>query len=264
MIGSIFRKTLFDTRKSTFGWGLVLALLGLLVVLMYPTIQGFEGLDKIIEALPPALKALTGDVKDFSSLEGLLATKFFSMGPLILAVYAVQFGAAGLAGEEQHGTMDLLMSAPVPRWQVVIEKFAAFALSLVVVLLITFLGVVVGVALTPNITVSWQHVFEATMNLAPIALTFGALTFLFSTSLPYRLPGGVIAVGMAVAFYMLHLMGQMSSALEPVQVINPFYYHGTRTLFDGMNWGNVIVLLAASAVLLAASVFTFERRDLKA
>lgn len=264
MLGAIFRKTLYDARKSTLGWGLVLALLGMLVVLMYPTVQQMEDLSKLIDSLPPALKAFTGDVEDFSSLEGLLATKFFSMGPLILAVYAVQFGAVGMAGEEQRGTMDLLMSAPVPRWQVIVEKFAAFAVSLLGVLLITFLGIIAGVLLTPNIEVSWVHVFEATLNLAPIALTFGALTFLFSTTLPYRIPSGVLAVGLAVAFYMLHLMGEMSSVLEPVQVVNPFYYHGRRTLFDGLNWGNVIVLLVASAVLLTGSVFGFERRDLNA
>ncbi len=262
MNGAIFIKTLRDGYKSILGWGLVLGMFGFLTVLLYPTVRDFEGLEALLDSMPPALKALTGSAEDFASLEGMLATKFFSMGPLVLAVYAVQFAATGITGEEKRGTMDLLMSTPVTRRQVIAEKFLGFVVSLFVVLLLSFLGVMAGTLFTPDIDMSPVRIFEATANLAPIAMTFGALTFLLSVTTPPRISGGMVAVGAAVAFYMLYLLGRMSSVLEPLQVVNPFYYHGMRTIFDGMNWGNVLVLLVASGALFGATLYSFQRRDL--
>jgi hypothetical protein len=58
------------------------------------------------------------------------------------------------------------------------------------------------------------------------------------------------------------VLGKLDSPLKSLRAINPFYYHGARTLFDGMNWGNVALLIVAGAVLLVMAVFSFERRDL--
>jgi ABC-2 type transport system permease protein len=262
MVGAIFRKSLRDNRWITLGLGLMMGAIGGITILFFPTVKELPGLDKLIEAMPEALQAFTGEVKDFDTPEGLLATKFFAFGPIMLAIYAVQFAAVGVAGEEQRGTMDLLLSNPVPRWHVVIEKFAAFVVSLLGVLLLVFFGIAAGAVLTPEADMSWRHVFEATMNLGPIAITFGSMTFLLAATLSSKRSSGMIAVTVTVAFYMLDVLGKLDSPLKSLRSINPFYYYGARTLFDGMDWGNVTVLIVAGLVLLTMAVFSFERRDL--
>jgi ABC-2 type transport system permease protein len=262
MVGAIFRKSLRDNRWITLGLGIMMGAIGGITILFFPSVQELPGLDELIEALPEALQAFTGEVKDFDTPEGLLATKFFAFGPILLSIYAVQFAAAGVAGEEQRGTLDLLLSNPVPRWHVVVEKYAAFVVSLAGVLLLIFLGISAGAALTSEADMSWRHIFEATMNLGPIALTFGSMTFLLAATLPSKRSSGMIAVTVTVAFYLLDVLGKLDSPLKSLRTVNPFYYHGARTLFDGMNWGNVAVLIVAGAVLLVMAVFSFERRDL--
>ncbi len=263
MNGTIFLKTLYDERKRVLVWGLFIAVMGGMTVMLYPTIKSVGGFEDIIKALPPAIKAMAGDVEDFDTLEGWLATKFFAFGPIMLAVYAVQFGAASVAGEERRGTMDLLMSVPISRRRVIVEKFAALIVSLLVISIIGFMGIVLTIAITPEAAdASLGNIFAAMLNLLPIALTFGATTFLFSATLSSRRSSGQIVAGMVGAFYILNLLGRMSSSVEPLRIVNPFYYYGSRTLFDGMNWGNVGVLLLLSALLMAATVYSFTQRDL--
>lgn len=264
MNGAVFRKTLFDGRWGIVGWGLGLAALAFIVIAFYPTISEMKEINDMIASLPPVLKAMVGDIEDFASPEGFLATKLFAMMPIVLAVYGIVAGVQAVAGEEKRGTMDLLMSAPVPRWRVILEKFAAFIVSLLGVLAIMFMGIVLGFALTPQLALPFGRVVESLLNTAPITLAFASLTFLLSTVLPSRFSAGLVTAALLVAFYMLNVLAPISesAALESVQGINPFHYYGVRTMFDGLDWGNVVVLLVVTAVLMALAVLGFERRDL--
>ena len=59
---------------------------------------------------------------------GYLGTELFSLiVPLLLIIAAVATGARAIAGEEERGTLDLLMSLPVTRRRVTAEKLAAMA-----------------------------------------------------------------------------------------------------------------------------------------
>ncbi len=262
MNGAVFRKTLFDGRWGIVGWGLGLAALAFIVIAFYPTISEIKEINDMIASLPPVLKAMVGDIEDFASPEGFLATKLFAMMPIVLAVYGIVAGVQAVAGEEKRGTMDLLMSAPVPRWRVILEKFAAFVVSVLGILAIMYVGVVVGALITPEIDTPPGRLLEATMNLGPITLAFGSLTFFLSAGLPGRVSAGLVAAVVVVASYTLYLFSEMSEALASVQGLTPFYYYGSRTLLDGLAWGNVAVLLVVSLVFVAMSVVSFERRDL--
>ena len=262
MNGAVFRKTLFDARWGILGWGLGLAALAFLVIAFYPTIAEMKEINDIISGLPPVLKAMVGDIEDFASPEGFLATKLFSMLPIVLGVYGILAGVAAVAGEENRGTMDLLMSTPVPRWRVILEKFAAFVVSVLLILAIMYAGILIGALLTPEIDTPPGRLLEATMNLAPITLCFGSLTFFLSAGLRGRTSAGVVAAVVVVASYTLYLFAEMSEALASVVKLTPFYYYGSRTLLDGLAWINVSVFLAVSLMFMGLSVASFERRDL--
>src|SRR3712207_6870721 len=50
--------------------------------------------------------------------------------PLALAFFPILASAGAIAGAEERGTMDVLLSNPIPRWQLVAGSFAATGLSL--------------------------------------------------------------------------------------------------------------------------------------
>ena len=60
MLSSVFLKTLRDQRRSLAWWGLGVALLAGAIMAFYPSIQGIEDLQSVLEAYPEELMALFG------------------------------------------------------------------------------------------------------------------------------------------------------------------------------------------------------------
>ena len=53
------------------------------------------------------------------------------MAPILVILYAVMAGSAAVAGEESRRTLDLLVTAPVSRRRIVIEKAIAMVVGTV-------------------------------------------------------------------------------------------------------------------------------------
>ena len=70
-------------------------------------------------------------------------------------------------------------------------------------------------------------------------------------------PAAIAAVG-----YLIAGLHSLAGWLDPFRYLSGFYYAGQGTLTSGVDWGHLAVLAAASAVVLAAAVAVFQRRDL--
>ena len=123
----VFAKTIRDHRRALTGWSLGMAALVLLYSSFYPSIKGNAALNQYFDSLPEAVRNMVGCV-DFSSPTCYIQSEIFSiMGPLLLMILAIGAGARAIAGEEEAGTLDLLLANPIARRRVVLEKFGAIA-----------------------------------------------------------------------------------------------------------------------------------------
>ena len=61
--------------------------------------------------------------------------------------------------------------------------------------------------------------------------------------------------------YLIDVVGKISSNYADLRWVSAFRYYGSA-LMDGMDWGNVAILLAVSVILLGAAIALFERRDI--
>ena len=75
------------------------------------------------------MQALSGGVGiNFASASGYLTSKLFAITvPIIFIIYGVLLGAAAVGREEDRGTAELLLTAPITRRRVVAEKALAAA-----------------------------------------------------------------------------------------------------------------------------------------
>src|SRR5690606_35552735 len=98
-------------------------------------------------------------------------------------------------------------------------------------------------------------------NIFPITIAFGSLALALSARLRSR--GAVIGISFAVVFlmYLIDVVGKISTDLADPRWVSAFRYYGSA-LMDGMDWGNVAILLAVSVILLGAAIALFERRDI--
>lgn len=265
MLHSVLTKTLRDTRRAFFWWTLGLVGLVALMVSVYPSVRDNASLNKLVNDYPEALKGFVafGGELDYVSGAGYLGSELFAlMVPLLLLVAAIGAGGRALAGEEESGTLELLLTNPVSRRRVVAEKLAAFALEIVGLGVVLWAALLVGCRAV-DLKVSGAHLAAATISAVLLAVAYGAIALLVGAAFGHRARAVGLTAALAVAAYVVNGLAPLVDALEPLRKLSPFYhYAASDPLRHGLGVGHVGVLLAIAVVAAVLAPIAFDRRDL--
>ena len=257
-----------DRRRSLIWWSVALVALVLMNVALYPTIEGQAEFDRLITEMPPALKALFGisDVVPLTSPAGYLQGQFFgNLLPVLLVVFGIGLGAAAIAGSEQDGTLELLLSNPVTRPQVLRERYVAviamlgvvtavFSVS-VYVLSLPF-GAVEGIPLV-GLAAACLGAFLIALLHATVAFTAGALTGRRAVAIG-------VAAALAVGGFFLQGIVGLSDVIHPLRLVTPWHWYlGRNMLAQGVAPDALLAPIAVCAVLFPIALIAFNRRDLR-
>ena len=265
MLSSILLKTLRDKRRSMLFWGIGLVAMAILIVMFLPIISAeSELIESYLDILPEGLMAaFTGNIAEFATPEGFLNGElFFMMAPILFLVFAIGSGAGAIAGEEEQGTLDLLLANPLSRRRVVLEKFGALSIGIILLAIIYWVGLAVGIAVV-DVEINLLNVAAACLSVALLGMTFGTLSLAIGCATGKRNLAMAGAGGLAVVTYFLNALSPVIDFLEPFRGLSPFYYYiGGDPLNNGLNAGHAGVLIGLITVFLVVALLIFERRDL--
>ena len=265
MLSNVFLKSLWEQRRSLTWWSIGLAVVAILTTLFYPSFKDATDLNELLGDEDSFMRAFAGNVEDFTSPEGFLNSQlYFLVLPVLLIVFAVSSGSGAVAGEEEKGTLSLLLSHPLGRASVVLHKLGATVVSILALTLVLWLAVIVA-ALLVRMEISLVGVAEVTVSCALLGMLFGTLALALGCATGRRgitigISGAVCALG-----YLLNALRQVADVLEPTRFVTPFYYYiEADPLSNGLDPVHAGVLIVGTALLALVAVFTFDRRDLAA
>ena len=265
MLSSVFLKTVRDMRRGLLWWSLGLAGLVAMLAAVYPTVRDNPDLTKLVEQYPEALKSLLsfGGGVDYTSGAGYLGSELFSfMIPLLFLVAAIGTGARAIAGEEEKGTLDLLLANPVSRRRVVLEKLGALALELLALGLVLWIGLVIGSHAT-SMKVSAAHLGAGAAAAVLLGIAFGTISLLIGAASGKRGLALGLSAALAVIAYVVNSLAPLVSSLEPLQKLTPVYhYTASDPLRNGLEASHVAVLAGIALVAAVLAVAAFDRRDI--
>lgn len=265
MNGSVFQETLRRSWRAMLYWGVGLALYGYLVTSFIQDADMLKQFQEVIQNVPPALLQFLGtDAASLATPEGFVATRFFTFALLILAVYAIVSGLNVTANEEDQGIMDILLSLPLPRRRLVVEKFLAYSLGLMVILAISFVGLLLGNQ-NSALKVDGMRLLESTFQMLPGGLLILAFTTVAGVTFRTRGTAAGAASVFVIASYFLNFLGEAASEtfVGQVRALSFFYYYDPNSVIrNGINWGSFAFLALISVTLFAASIRQFQRRDI--
>jgi ABC-2 type transport system permease protein len=258
----VFRKTLADQRRALTGWALGMAALVLLYASFYPSIKGNASLNQYFDSLPDTVRNMIGCI-DFSSPTCYLQSEIFSiMGPLLLMILAIGAGARGIAGEEERGTLDLLLANPIPRRRLLLEKFWAMVVATGGVGVVMWLAVALFGPLF-GLRINLANLGEAVLSAVLLAIGFGAGALAMGAWQGKRGLAIAVVASVGVVTYLFNVLAPSVDALRSMQKLSPFYYYiGNDPLRNGLDPIHALVLVVLTAVLLGLALLAFERRDL--
>ena len=260
---TIFRYTLRRFRGQILGWGIALALLGVLLVSMYDMIAAEqEQFQELLDIYPPEIAAFMGDFSTFATPEGFISIEFFSYMPLILGIFAVLTGSGLLVSDEENGRLDLIMAHPVSRAALFLGRLLAFVAATVAILVITWLGFIVSMNWS-SMDIGWVRMWLPLLSLLAELLLFGALSLLLSMLLPSRRMAATTGGMLLVASFFITGLANLNENLEPVAKLSPLNYYQAQDAFHALNGAWLAGLLGSAVVFAALAWWRFQRRDIR-
>ena len=214
----IARQALRSHRRALTGWSIGLAALIGVYAAFWPSLRGNTSWRQIFDTMPKSYKALftVGGQLDLGTPAGYLGVELLSfMGPTLIATYAISVGVAGLAGEEQHGTLEVVLSAPVARARVLGERLAALAFGLAVLAVVEcaallFFSAVLSMGLSPG------RIVGSCVALAVFGLFTGSVALAVGAVTGRPAVARATATLVGVPAYLVNALAQIPTLLRPV------------------------------------------------
>lgn len=261
MLRNPFTKWLWDARRSVLGWTLAVAFVGGGYAAFWPTIND-PALQEALKSYPSALlEAL--NYTDIASPAGYLAATVYGLlAAVLLIVYAVAAGTRLVAGEEEAGTLDLILAHPVGRATLALQRFASLVVSLVVINvgLELVLLALVGPAHLEGISLARFTAMQVHMVL--FATFFAAVAFAVGAATGRRALAIGIGAGVGVWGFVANGIITQVEGLEWARNLSPFHWlGGGDPLRNGFQLGSLLLMLALAGALVAAGTWAFGRRD---
>ena len=201
------------------------------------------------------------------SLSGSIALGFIHPIAIILtSVFALGFSASAVASERQRGTLEVVLARPMSRrvlyLSLLTASFGFIAISIAALLAggvsgATFAGVVEELAFR-HLPLLWFNGVLLFGALASIALAA-------SVSFDRLTPALGVTLGIAIAMYVLEVLGSLWPAAAVLQPYSLFHYFKAKAILTGfMAPFDLVVLSAVILIAMAWALVVFPRRDIAA
>ncbi|GAB3839626.1 exporter of polyketide antibiotics [Micromonospora andamanensis] len=238
-------------RGALAGWAVAVAVLGLAMGL-----AGNE-VDDMIADNPAAAEAIAQLGGGDELLDAFLAA-MLGLFALTIGAYVVQ-ALLRVRGDESDGILEPLLATAVSRTRWLSTQVAGAVLGALALMLLAGATTGLGYGLAAGDPAGWtvELTGAALLRLPALLVVAGVVTALFGA-----LPRLSVALSWAVLIVFL-LLGQLGAALDLPQAalnLSPYTHVPSVPAVD-VTVLPLVVLTAVAAVLLAAGLTTFRRRD---
>ena len=259
-VRAVARRTGLDQRRAPLVWGGPLAAMSALMVVIYPSIQ--DSLQKAVDSYPQGIKEAFR-VENLDTVAAYLDTEMFSLIiPIAIGVFAVRCITRVTVSAEGAGFLDVVLSTPLRRRELITGGFLATSLSLALVLAVV--GAVAWVAsVIVGAGLALSSAAAGVASVWPLGLFFaGFAAALAGVTHESSVVTGA-ACGVLVAMYVVDLVGKLSDSLSWIRYGSVFRYYG-NALRDGIDPLAFVGVAGAGLLLAVAGAALFERRDISA
>lgn len=249
---------------SLLSWSIALAVSAALFILMYPAyMQDADTVRELLSGFPPAfVRAFSLDIEIFFSLYGFFS---YAMTFLIIAgaVYAMSLGLSLLAKETTDKTAEFLLTKPVSRFRIMIEKLGA---ALVMLLLLN--AMVVGTVLVTARYVDgggadiWVMLI-LTLSMGLVQLIFFSWGFFLSALLNRVKSTMSLALPAVFSFYAVGMLDGVVEA-EKVKYLSPLKFFSPRFMIENKSFELPMLFLAIylSSLAIAGAFMIYPKKDI--
>lgn len=261
----IFRWSLKDERLWLFLWSAGIFGIVCFVISLYPLIgdmmSSLINKDLIIMIFGGRYAPL---LKDRSYFDLWLSMEFFGWFGALAGVYPMIFASGSISAEAGRGALEMVLAQPVSRTRVLVEKFLALQVCLLVICAAAFAALVGSAAIwvdEPAYRTAYAWIM---LNNYFLLFCLSAFAFLAAVMIDDQRTVLSVTIGAAISSYIVNRTLTSLGVAEWAARLTPFFYaDSTGTLATGRPaFADNLVLVVAGLALLGLAIVMFNRKDL--
>ncbi|HET7465241.1 MAG TPA: ABC transporter permease subunit [Candidatus Dormibacteraeota bacterium] len=258
---SVFLKTLRDYRIAIVGWGVGMGLTIVSPMASVATLISTPAQREALSSLAAQFAWNADNVK--TDTVGGYAVFKIGVFVFIACIWPLLAASRMLRGEEDRGSLDVLLSAPRNRVSIALQKVAAMWTALLLIGLISgAIAYVGGVGFKADFSLVDGLLWG--LDLALICMVFGGIALLISQFTHERGPAAGATGGLLLVFIVVDMVHRVFPGTDWFSRLSPIYYYNlSKPIIPsyGTNAGAMLALFGVSVILTAAAVWLFARRD---
>jgi ABC-2 type transport system permease protein len=244
-----FTEGLWEQRAGLAVWVVSTLLLGSLMVSVTKSTADALFSDPRLAAV--FLHASPGPI--YASLLGFT---WFGIALLLLAGYAV-VQVSRWAAQDQEGRVEMLLSAPISRSRVIVDRALEFAVASMLMVVGGYFGVATSLP-SSGLQLDAGHVFTASLLLWPFALAFGGLGVAVASRWP-RIAVPFLATFVAIEYFLGDL-APLFKLPDWLANLSVFHLYG-NPIAGATSWTPAVSMLLVFLVGFGAALVLMQRRD---
>lgn len=255
-------------RGMLIGLGLLFGLFQFLLTQVASYLQTNTAFEQLSMLMPEFVRNMAGpSALAFMSFPGIVALGYFHPMIITAAVGMMIAIATEPAAEVETRFVDLTLSRPMTRGQVIARTLLVLVVSGAVMIGAMAGGTWVGlICCVPRDAppVPPALIGSLAAGLAAIMACWAGVTLAIASGARRRAAAGAAAGVAAIAAYLLDYLGRAWAPAAPFSVVSPFHFFDPMAAIGGqpLSTWNVGVLLAIGAIGAAVGFVVFARRDI--
>ncbi len=212
----------------------------------------------LVDALfaDPTIAAVFQHAVKGSAYASMLGFTWFGFALLLLAGYAV-VQVSRWSAQDQEGRVEMLLSWPISRTRVVVERALEFAVASLLIVVGGYIGVAAELP-SAGLNLDAGHVFTASLLLWPFALAFGGLGVAVASRWP-RIAVPFLATFAAVEYFLGDL-APLFKFPDWLANLSVFHLYGNPVV-GTLSWTPALSMLLVFLAGFAAALFLMRQRD---
>lgn len=253
-----------QNRISFWVWTISIAFMLLICMLMYPEMEsGMKAVTNLFASMGSFTAAFGMDRLNFGEVMGFYGVECGNILSLGGGLFSALLGITALSKEEKERTAEFLLSHPIRRSTVVLQKLGAVLVQVLVLNLI-----VMGTALAAFAIIGESpavkeflllHGAYTVLQMEISCVCFGISAFLQGS-------GMGIGMGLAILLYFLNLIKNISEKADFVKYITPFAYAEAADIISEARIDGWLLALGIlySVVCVGVGFVKYVKKDITA
>lgn len=259
---TVFGHEMKRGRTALLIWTFGIASMIIICMVLYPEMKKqMDGVTEMFSNMGGFTAAFGMDQVNFGEVMGFYAVECGNILGLGGAFYAALLGITALSKEEKDHTAEFLLTHPISRIQITLEKWGACTLQLLIMN-----GIIVAVSAASFVAIEEEmggkafwllHLAFFVMQLEVMSVCFGISAFLRGSAMG-------TGIGIATILYFLNIIRNISEEAEGLKYITPFAYADASDIVADVAVDEKLLVLGIiyGIIGLLAAILYYQKKDI--